>query len=111
MALRVCINCMATIPAGKSRCKQCDRIRDTARGSREERGYDHAHRQERARLQSYMDEGVRYRCWRCGRPINPSAWALGHCDVDRGRYHGPECEPCNNATSGRTGCPHASHKP
>jgi hypothetical protein len=112
VALRVCIDCMATIPAGRTRCQPCERLRDKARGSREERGYDHAHRKERARYQSYMDEGVRYRCWRCGRPINPNPkrWHLGHCDVDRSRHHGPEHVSCNTATSGRTGCPHRSHR-
>lgn len=110
MALRVCLDCMATIPAGRYRCRDCERERDKARGSREERGYGYEHRKERARLQSYMDAGVRFRCWRCGRPINPKRWQLGHCDVDRAKYHGPECVPCNTATSGRTGCPHRSHQ-
>lgn len=56
-----------------------------------------------------MDKGHRFRCWRCGNPIDPSDWTLGHCDIDRGVYHGPECPPCDYATAGRSDCPHHSH--
>ncbi len=56
-----------------------------------------------------MDDGVAFACWRCGRHVDPTDWRLGHCDINRGVYHGPECVPCNQATSGRSGCPHLSH--
>jgi hypothetical protein len=35
-------------------------------------------------------------CWRCGRRIEPGqAWDLGHDDVDRSRWRGPEHASCN----------------
>jgi len=63
-----------------------------------------------------MDAGVTYECWRCkalGKAvlIDPNDWALGHCDIDRTIYHGPEHPSCNNGTRGRVGCPHPSHHP
>ncbi|WP_216849537.1 hypothetical protein [Pimelobacter simplex] len=56
-----------------------------------------------------MDDGIRFTCWRDGKEIDPTHWRLGHCDIDRNRYHGPEHVACNQATAGRTGCPHPSH--
>lgn len=41
-------------------------------------------------------------CWRCGEHITPDQlWDLGHDDRDKALYRGPECRPCNRATSGR----------
>ena len=48
-----------------------------------------------------MDKGEVFTCWRCQCPIDPRAWHLGHSDLDRGSYRGPECIGCNTATSGR----------
>jgi hypothetical protein len=49
-------------------------------------------------------------CWRCGGWVNPSIpWHLGHDDVDRSIYRGPEHRgrECpkggNTATSSRKG--------
>jgi hypothetical protein len=47
------------------------------------RGYDAAHRAERARWQPHVQAGL-VACWRCGRPILPGTpWDLGHDDYDR----------------------------
>lgn len=106
MTLRVCLNCMATIPAGRSRCTTHERIRDKARGTRQERGYDAEHDRLRADYQQRMDDGERFTCWRCaeqGKPHlvdpTPSAWHLGHDDFDRTLYRGPECPAGNLATA------------
>jgi hypothetical protein len=53
-----------------------------------------------------MDAGERFTCWRCaeqGRPhdVDPTNWHLGHDDLDRTKYRGPECPAGNQATAGR----------
>jgi DNA-directed RNA polymerase subunit RPC12/RpoP len=93
----------------ESRCLEHRRQQERARGTRQERGYDKAHDQLRAQYQERMDEGQVYDCWRCGQPVDRTNWTLGHCDDNRSRYHGPECPPCDYATSGRTACSHPSH--
>lgn len=93
----------------ESRCAEHRREREQARGTRQQRGYDGAHDRLRADYQRRMDQGERFACWRGGGPIDPNGWTLGHCDDDRGVYHGPECPPCDYATAGRTRCPHVSH--
>lgn len=109
MAWRVCTQhgCHEIVDAAArdGRCDQHRKDRDRARGTRQQRGYDAHHDQERARYQSYMNAGVRYTCWRpgCGKPIDPTNWHLGHDDTDRSRYRGPECPSCNTATASRRG--------
>lgn len=109
MALRVCTEpgCGELVKDG--RCDEHRRARDRARGTAAQRGYGQAHRSLRASWQRRMDDGERVLCWRCERPVDPTAWQLGHCDNDRTRYHGPEHVACNLATAGRTRCPHISH--
>jgi hypothetical protein len=113
MTLRVCIDCMATIPAGRSRCRPCERIKDRERGTTTQRGYGAEHEAVARGYQRQMDQGQRFACWRCGRELGTrrgSDWHLGHCDNDRGIYHGPEHPACNLATAGRAApCPHLSH--
>lgn len=73
-----------------------------------ERGYGSAHQRERARVKrDVVDKGLGV-CWRCGGWIDPSMpWDLGHDDLDRSVYRGPEHRgrECpaggNRATSGR----------
>jgi len=109
MAMRVCIEAGCPALTRGTRCPPHKRARDAARGTRQARGYDAAHDALRADWQRRMNNGERVTCWRHGEPIDPSNWHLGHCDINRGVYHGPECVSGNSATSGRVGCPHASH--
>lgn len=105
MALRVCLEtgCPVLIDAGTrgGRCLDHARARERQRGSASARGYGTVHRKLRARYQRRMDAGERFACWRCGCDINPRAWQLGHDDLDRTLWRGPECPPCNLATAGR----------
>lgn len=102
---RVCIDCPTIIPTG-TRCPPCTRTRDKARGTRQQRGYGHTHRQLRAELQAKQNAGHTLTCWRCGQPIHDT-FHLGHDDHDRTRYRGPEHPACNTATNGRHTPPHA----
>lgn len=77
------------------------RRRDKARGTRQERGYDAVHDQLKADYQRRMNAGERFACWRCGGPIDPASWHLGHDDLDRRIYRGPEHPSCNLPTAGR----------
>lgn len=108
--MKVCLEPGCPTLTKRSRCPEHERAKDKARGTRQQRGYDAAHDRLRADYQRRMDAGERFDCWRCERPIDPLAWTLGHCDDDRRVYHGPECPPCDYATSGRSGCPHGAHR-
>lgn len=59
------------------------------------------HRTLRAAYQRRMDEGHTYACWRCGTPIDPTRWDLGHDDDNPNEYRGPECRPCNRGAGAR----------
>ena len=64
-----------------------------------QRGYGRAHRLRRARWAPKVAAGL-VACARCGRLIAPGAsWDLGHDDLDRSVYVGPEHTACNRATS------------
>ena len=97
---RVCLDCPRIITAG-NRCTEHTRAKDRQRGTRQARGYGATHDRLRAHYQGRMDRGETFDCWRCGGPIDPKLWHLGHDDHDRAKYRGPECVPCNTATSGR----------
>ena len=74
----------------------------TGRGSTWARGYTGTHRKLRNQLQRRMDLGELFDCWRCGEPIQPGEpFDLGHDDLDRSIWRGPEHRRCNRATSGR----------
>lgn len=65
------------------------------------RGYGGAHAKKRAEAKKLVDAGLA-NCWRCGTWLPPGQpFDLGHDDHDRSIYRGPECVPCNRATSGR----------
>ena len=97
--MKVCLDCPRLIPNG-SRCPACTRAKDQERGSREARGYGHTHRRLRAEYQNRMTAGERFSCWRCGNPIDPGNWHLGHTDGQTG-WAGPEHPDCNIGAANR----------
>ncbi len=104
MSRRVCsVPSCPTLVTKAGKCAEHQREYEQARGTSSQRGYDSVHQRLRAAFQRNMDDGVTYYCWRpeCGKPIDPTAWHLGHDDNDRNRYRGPECIPCNTATASR----------
>jgi hypothetical protein len=103
-------------PATSSRHHLCDRcrearrrhkqrmdarLRERGRATSSQRGYGVQHQKLRKRWAAAVAEGG-VSCARCGDPIVPSeSWDLGHDDIDRSRYSGPEHRACNRATAGR----------
>lgn len=65
------------------------------------KGYGQAHKRLREKHARDVAAGVAV-CWRCRRPIRPGEpWDLGHHDVDRSRYMGPEHRRCNRGEPSR----------
>jgi hypothetical protein len=63
------------------------------------RGYSTEHKRQRAAWKRRVDAGE-VNCWRCGQFIPPfSKWHLGHDDLDRSIYRGPEHVGCNCAVA------------
>ena len=66
------------------------------------RGYGHSHRQERNKWAKTMAAQGGTPCARCGGWIDPlEPWDLGHDDVDRSIYSGPEHQRCNRAVNAK----------
>jgi hypothetical protein len=104
-AKRVCakVGCPAT--ATTSYCPTHQAEAERARGSREQRGYDHAHRELRKQWAPKVARGG-ILCGKCGNTIQPgTTWHLGHTD-DRTTWTGPEHAHCNLSDAGRR-----SHRP
>lgn len=100
-----CPDCAEPVPAGTSRCPDCTRARDQARGSSTRRGYGQQHRSKRNRWQRLIDAGAPVDCARCGTRILPGAdWHLDHAE-DRTQYLGPSHAQCNLSAAGT-----ASHR-
>lgn len=119
-AWRPCLGCSQPIPPGtyRGRCTDCRRAHDAARGTKTQRGYGSTIVHSPLGRMTYTACRASYAkllrtqpmtCWRCGGPIDPDNWVLGHCDNNRAVIHGPECPACNYATTGRVKCPHNSH--
>ena len=99
--MKVCLEPGCPTLTDRTRCVEHERGKDRARGTRQERGYGAEHVKLRAHYQRRMNAGESFTCWRCPNTIDPNLWHLGHGDHDRSVYRGPECVPCNTATSGR----------
>lgn len=99
--MRVCAEPSCPNVQPEARCLDHRRAYERGRGTRQQRGYDAAHIRIRASYQQRMDAGEVFACWRCGKPIDPNAWDLGHADNDRTKYRGPECRKCNRGTAAR----------
>lgn len=68
-----------------------------------ERGYGAEHKRERERCRPLVESGQAI-CWRCNRLIPGGAGAqfdLGHDEVDRTVYRGPEHVKCNRGATAR----------
>lgn len=102
MAKRVCAEPGCPTLTNTTRCPTHTRAKDKARGKRAHgSGTDWAHTKLRRQWQQRMDAGEHVNCWRCGHPINPRDWHLGHDDADRTKYRGPEHPKCNLSAAGR----------
>jgi hypothetical protein len=101
-AWRICNTRGCPEATTEGKCLKHRRAADKARGSREARGYDHAHREFRKAFIADHQAGTLI-CWRC-RELIPAnePFHLGHDDNDRNLYRGAEHVRCNTATSGRT---------
>lgn len=98
---RVCAEPGCPAVQTETRCPQHRRDAEQRRGTSTQRGYGTEHRNLRETLRPQVEAGT-VRCWRCGLPISPGQrWDLGHDDIDRSRYRGPEHTACNRATAGR----------
>jgi hypothetical protein len=66
-----------------------------------QRGYDAQHQRMRKRYEPLVRSG-QATCWRCDQPIDPEGpWDLGHDDIDRTKYNGPEHVKCNRGAPSR----------
>lgn len=100
-AKRICAKVGCPSTATGSYCPTHQAEAERARGSREQRGYDHAHRQLRKQWAPKVATGEVI-CGRCGQAIRPGqSWALDHDDRDRSKYLGPSHATCNNSAGGR----------
>lgn len=90
------------IVAGRDRyCPEHQAEYEARRGTTTQRGYGRTHQTLRKQWQDKLDAGEDIRCWRCGTPVDPARWHLGHDDHDRSKHRGPECIGCNTSTAGR----------
>lgn len=104
-AKRVCAKPGCPAIAATSYCTTHQAEAERARGSREQRGYDHKHRELRKQWAPTVATG-NVACAKCKQPITTSQqWHLGHTD-DRAAWTGPEHAACNLSDAGKR-----SHNP
>lgn len=78
--------------------------KDTAAERARKAQYNSAEHQAQVAAVKAMVASGRASCWRCGRHLPPGSKAhAGHHDVDRSRYMGAECAPCNLKSAARKG--------
>lgn len=66
-----------------------------------ERGYGPEHKRQREAWRPFVETGQAI-CWRCNHLIPGHApWDLGHDEVDRSIYRGPEHRRCNRGSTAR----------
>lgn len=99
-AKRICGKPDCPTPTHQHLCPTHMAEAERARGSREARGYDHAHREQRKQWAPKVATGTVH-CAKCGDTIQPgTTWHLGHTD-DRSTWTGPEHARCNLSDAGR----------
>lgn len=102
MAMRVCP------VAGCPTLTRGGRCPTHARPTSTQRGYDHAHRALRAAWAARINAGETVNCWRCGKPVKPNAWHLGHVkderdtETQRARRWPEHDRECNLRSAGRS---------
>lgn len=105
-ALRKCATPGCPELTAATRCPDHQAERERARGTRKQRGYNHAHDKLRAQYAARITNGEPIACVRCGQRITtPRDLDLGHTD-DRAHHSGPEHAHCNRSEAGRK-----SHRP
>jgi hypothetical protein len=92
-------NCPELV-TGTPRCPTHTRSADKARGTRQARGYDVDHDQQR-RMWDTIIQRTGWPCGRCQERIQPGEpWHLDH-SADRTTYLGPSHADCNLSAAGR----------
>ena len=100
MAKRVCIEPGCPMLTDRTRCAQHQSARRKARGTDASNGYGREFKRLRREWDARLAAGERVDCWRCGLPIDPANWHLGHDDNDRSIIRGPEHPLCNLRAAG-----------
>ena len=94
--------CPNLIPHSARYCPTHAQAYEHRRGTRQARGYGHAHDRERARV-AHLVTHLQATCHRCNLIILPTEpWDLGHSD-DRTTWTGPEHARCNRSAGGTKG--------
>jgi hypothetical protein len=93
--VKVCIEAGCPELTTTTRCTTHTSANNKVQGTRQERGYGPAHQRTRAWWAPKVAAGT-VKCWRCKKRISPlEPWDLGHDDLDRSIWRGPEHVLCN----------------
>lgn len=99
-AKRICPKPGCPTPATGNYCPTHQAEAERARGTQEQRGYGHEHRQLRKQWEPKVAAG-NITCAKCKQRIQPdTTWHLGHND-NRTAWTGPEHALCNLSDAGR----------